>query len=116
MVASLPFGRFRVLPEGLNEPRLITEAGVALRIARLCEAPLSDYGLRVVRVRLSSGRDMVLQIMVERPDGTMTVDLCEAASETLSPTLDTEDIIAQSYRLEVSSPGIDRPLVRLSDF
>ena len=54
--------------------------------------------------------------MAERPDGTMTIDDCEAASQALSPELDVADLIASEYRLEISSPGVDRPLVRLSDF
>jgi ribosome maturation factor RimP len=58
----------------------------------------------------------VLQIMAERPDGTMSIEDCERASVELSPTLDVEDPISQAYRLEISSPGIDRPLVRESDF
>jgi ribosome maturation factor RimP len=59
---------------------------------------------------------MTLQIMAERPDGTMTVDDCEVLSRDLSPLLDVEDPIDREYHLEVSSPGIDRPLVRLGDF
>jgi ribosome maturation factor RimP len=57
-----------------------------------------------------------VQIMAERPDGTMAIEDCEAASRALSPVFDTEDPIESEYRLEISSPGIDRPLVRRSDF
>lgn len=59
---------------------------------------------------------MTVQIMAERPDGTFTIEDCEAASRTLSPSLDVEDPVPSGYRLELSSPGIDRPLVRMSDF
>jgi len=100
----------------LDEPRLVGETGVAARIAHLAEPVLAQLGYRLVRVRLLGQNGVVLQIMAERPDGTMTIEDCEAASQALSPELDVEDLIAQAYRLEVSSPGIDRPLVRLSDF
>jgi ribosome maturation factor RimP len=103
-------------PDGLDEPRLIVDAGVAQRIGRASEAALRDYGLRLVRVKISAGQGMTVQVMAERPDGIMTIEDCELASEALSPVLDVEDIITQAYRLEVSSPGIDRPLVRRSDF
>ncbi len=100
----------------LDEPRLVGETGVAARIAHLAEPVLAQLGYRLVRVRLLGQNGAILQIMVERPDGTMTIEDCEVASQALSPELDVEDMIAQAYRLEVSSPGIDRPLVRLSDF
>jgi ribosome maturation factor RimP len=70
----------------------------------------------LVRVRISGLAGCTVQIMAERPDGTMTIDDCEAASRALSPVLDAADLIEGSYRLEISSPGIDRPLVRRSDF
>ena len=98
---------------GLDEPRLIEENGLALRIARIAAPVLGDFGLRLVRVKITA---TTVQVMAERPDGTMTIDDCEQASEQLSPTFDVEDFMSQAYRLEVSSPGIDRPLVRLSDF
>ncbi|MCX7899283.1 MAG: ribosome maturation factor RimP, partial [Methylocystis sp.] len=66
--------------------------------------------------RLMQQNGQTLQIMCERPDGTITIDDCEAISQALSPELDVADVIAGEYRLEVSSPGVDRPLVRLSDF
>jgi ribosome maturation factor RimP len=100
----------------LDEPRLIEESGLAQRIGRVAEPVLRDLGLRLVRVKVSAAQGATVQIMAERPDGTMTIDDCEEASENLSPTLDVEDLIPQAYRLEVSSPGIDRPLVRRSDF
>ncbi|BBU63513.1 ribosome maturation factor RimP [Methylosinus sp. C49] len=103
-------------PSLLDEPRLCGETGVAARIAHIAEPVLAQLGFRLVRARILSQNGMVLQIMAERPDGTMTIDDCEAASQALSPELDVEDVISDAYRLELSSPGIDRPLVRVSDF
>lgn len=100
----------------LDEPRLCEEAGVALAVARIAQPVLRDLGFRLVRVKLSGQDGPTLQIMAERPDGTLDVEDCEAISEALSPVLDVEDPIRQAYRLEISSPGIDRPLVRRSDF
>ena len=100
----------------LNEPRLITESGQEARIAAIVEPALADLGFRLVRIRLTSMNGLTLQIMAERPDGTMSIEDCEAASRAVSPVLDIADPIAAPYNLEVSSPGIDRPLVRLSDF
>lgn len=107
---------FEQAPEGLDEARLIVENGQARRIAELVDAPLRDVGYRLVRVRLSTAASPILQIMAERPDGTMSVEDCEAASAAVSIHLDLEDPITAPYRLEMSSPGIDRPLVRESDF
>ena len=100
----------------LNEPRLVAETGAAARVARVAIPVLADLGLRLVRVKISAQDGMTLQIMAEYPDGTMDVDACEKASMALSPVLDLEDALPQAYRLELSSPGIDRPLVRVSDF
>ena len=100
----------------LDEPRLYSETGLAARIAHIAAPTLMGLGFRLVRVKISGQDGMTLQIMAEKPDGTMNIDDCELASETLSPVLDVEDAIAQAYRLEMSSPGIDRPLVRPSDF
>src|SRR5690606_26749040 len=77
---------------------------------------LRGVGFRLVRVRLSGQHGLTLQIMAERDDGTMTVEDCEEVSRAVSPALDVEDPIEKAYHLEVSSPGIDRPLVRKSDF
>jgi ribosome maturation factor RimP len=99
-----------------DEPRLITEPGRAARVAAIAEPVLAALGYRVVRVRISGFAGCTVQIMAERPDGTMTIEGCEAASRALSPVLDVADPIEGSYRLEISSPGIDRPLVRRSDF
>jgi ribosome maturation factor RimP len=100
----------------LHEPRLVDETGVAARVAHVAVPVLADLGFRLVRVKISAQAGTTVQIMAERPDGTMTVDDCEKVSQALSPVLDVEDPVKQAYRLEISSPGIDRPLVRISDF
>src|SRR5439155_12878902 len=102
--------------ETSNEPRLIIEQGVAARVAAIAEPVLAGLGFRLVRVRISGLAGCTVQIMAERPDGTMTIEDCETVSRTLSPVFDVADPIDRAYRLEISSPGIDRPLVRRSDF
>lgn len=97
----------------MEEQRLVRETGPALRVAALVEPVLKDMGFRLVRVKLSGP---TLQIMAERPDGTFSIDDCSNVSRAISPMLDVEDIIPSRYHLEISSPGIDRPLVRPSDF
>jgi ribosome maturation factor RimP len=101
---------------GTHEPRLIVEPGLAARVAAVVEPVLEQLGFRLVRVRISGMAGCTVQIMAERGDGTMTIDDCELASRALSPVLDVADPIERAYRLEISSPGIDRPLVRRSDF
>src|SRR5262245_574271 len=86
------------------------------RILDLVEPEAKALGLEVVRVRLTGARPPVLQVMAEKPDGTMDVEDCAKLSRRLSPMLDAEDPIAGEYSLEVSSPGIDRPLTRPGDF
>jgi ribosome maturation factor RimP len=98
------------------EPRLIVEQGVAARVAAIAEPVIEGLGLRLVRVKISGLSGCTVQVMAERPDGTMTIDDCEALSRALSPVLDVADPIDRAYRLEISSPGLDRPLVRRSDF
>jgi ribosome maturation factor RimP len=98
------------------EPRLIVEPGLAARVAAIIEPVLAQLSFRLVRVRISGMDGCTVQIMAERPDGTMTIDDCELVSRALSPVLDVADPIERAYRLEVSSPGLDRPLVRRSDF
>src|SRR5207237_1118268 len=100
----------------IAEPRLIGEQGVAARVAAIAAPVLSPLGYRLVRVRVSGTSGCTVQIMAERPDGTMSIEDCEIASRALSPVFDAEDPIESEYRLELSSPGIDRPLVRRSDF
>jgi ribosome maturation factor RimP len=104
------------LTDTTDEPRIVTERGLEARIANIVEPAIRGLGYRLVRVKLSAMNGTTLQIMAERPDGAMSVDDCEAVSRDLSPLLDVEDPIDREYHLEVSSPGIDRPLVRRSDF
>lgn len=99
-----------------EEPRVIVETGVEARIAHIVEPVAAGHGYRLVRVRLSGHNGATLQIMAERPDGGMTLKDCETLSHDISPALDVEDPVDRSYHLEISSPGIDRPLVRRSDF
>jgi ribosome maturation factor RimP len=101
---------------GESEPRLILDSGVAARVAALVEPLLEGLGLRLVRVRVSGLDGCTVQVMAERADGSMSIEDCEAASRALSAVLDAADPIERAYRLEVSSPGLDRPLVRKSDF
>lgn len=100
----------------IADERFIHESGLAAGIASLVEPVLVDLGFRLVRVALSGKDSQTLQIMAERADGTMTVSDCETVSRQLSPVLDAYDPLPGAYRLEISSPGIDRPLVRPSDF
>ncbi len=99
-----------------TEPRLIMEPGVSARVAHIAEPVIEQLGYRLVRVKVSSADGCTVQIMAERPDGSMAVEDCETVSRALSPVLDVADPIERAYRLEISSPGIDRPLVRKSDF
>ncbi|WP_420847934.1 ribosome maturation factor RimP [Nitratireductor luteus] len=100
----------------MQDDRIIRESGVDARVAAIVRPVVEAVGYRLVRVRLLAQDDLTLQIMAERPDGSMTVEDCEEVSRAVSPALDVEDPIDSAYQLEVSSPGIDRPLVRLSDF
>lgn len=102
--------------ERLNSARFVREVGVAASIVDLVEPVLIDLGFRLVRVQVSGGDGPSVQIMAERPDGSIVIEDCEAISRQLSPLLDVHEPIEGSYRLEISSPGIDRPLVRASDF
>ena len=108
--ASLPTAAAPV--EGLDEARLIEDSGPGERVGRIASPVLRDLGYRLVRVKISSGEGPTIQIMAERPDGTMAIEDCENVSIALSPVFDVEEPMAQAYRLEISSPGIDRPLVR----
>lgn len=102
--------------DGALRNRFIHETGLAAKVAAVIEPVLDSRGFRLVRVTVTGREGKTVQVMAERPDGTMTIDDCEAISRELSPILDVHDPVAGSYRLEVSSPGIDRPLVRPSDF
>ena len=100
----------------LDDDRIITESGLEARIARIVTPGIEGLGYRLVRVRVTAQNGCTLQIMAERPDGTLTVEDCEAISHAVSPALDVDDPISKAYHLEISSPGIDRPLVRREDF
>ena len=96
--------------------RFIQETGLAGSVAELVTPVIEDLGFRLVRVDVSARDGQTVQVMAERLDGTMSVGECAMISRQLSPLLDVHDPVAGKYRLEVSSPGIDRPLVRASDF
>lgn len=99
------------------EARFVKEMGPAAEIAELAEPVLESLGFRLVLVRISGGQGPIVEILAERPDGTMSIEDCKAVSLNLSPLLDVHDPMpGKSYRLQISSPGIDRPLVRPSDF
>lgn len=95
---------------------LIAKAAIDRRLAEIITPVIEDLGFELVRVRLMSGKSTILQIMADRPDGGIEVDDCAAISNAVSAVLDVEDPILDAYTLEVSSPGIDRPLTRLKDF
>ena len=96
--------------------RFVRETGLAAALAELVEPVLEDLGFRLVRAKVDSRGEATVQIMAERPDGTISIDDCELISRQLSPLLDVHDLMPDTYRLEISSPGIDRLLVRASDF
>jgi ribosome maturation factor RimP len=98
------------------DQRFARETGPARTIADLAEPVLEELGFRLVRVKVSGRDGGTVQIRAERPSGEMTVEDCATISRRLSPVLDANDPMPGQYRLEVSSPGIDRPLVRPSDF
>lgn len=100
----------------IPEKRLVTESGAAARVVQVIEGAVEGLGYRIVRVKVTTGGNATVQIMVERPDGLCAIEDCEAVSRTISPLLDLDDPVGGAYNLEISSPGIDRPLVRVSDF
>jgi ribosome maturation factor RimP len=104
------------MADGDPQRRFIRESGVAAQIAALAEPVIEELGLRLVRVTIISQGGTTVQIMADRPDGAITVEDCAQISRRLSPVMDVQDPIAGNYVLEVSSPGIARPLVRPSDF
>jgi len=110
-----PRARFFV-PERPMSNDLIAKAAIDRRLAEIITPVIEDLGYELVRVRLMSGKESTLQIMADKPDGGIEVDDCAAISTAVSATLDVEDPILDAYTLEVSSPGIDRPLTRLKDF
>jgi ribosome maturation factor RimP len=95
---------------------LIAKTGMDQRLAEIVSPVIEDMGFELVRLRLMGGNTPTLQIMAERPTGGIEVDECAEISTAVSALLDVEDPILDAYVLEVSSPGIDRPLTRLKDF
>ncbi|MCF3594745.1 ribosome maturation factor RimP [Rhodobacteraceae bacterium LMO-12] len=95
---------------------LIAKTAMDRKMAKIVTPVLEDMGFELVRLRLMGGENKTLQVMAERPDGTIEVNECGDISSALSAVLDVEDPLADPYTLEVSSPGIDRPLTRLKDF
>jgi ribosome maturation factor RimP len=95
---------------------LIAKAAIDRRMAEIITPVIEDLGYELVRVRLMSGKKTILQIMADKPEGGIEVDDCAKISTAVGATLDVEDPIVDEYALEVSSPGIDRPLTRLKDF
>ncbi|MEO6396230.1 MAG: ribosome maturation factor RimP [Devosia sp.] len=100
----------------LSEKRYIKETGLEARIARIVEPVANDLGYALVRVKITQENGCTLQIMAEDANGRFAIADCERLSKDLSPALDVEDPIDREYHLEVSSPGIDRPLVRARDY
>lgn len=95
---------------------LVARAAIDRRLAEIVQPLVEDMGYELVRLRMMGGKAPILQIMAQRPDGSMDVEDCAQISTAVSALLDVEDPIVEQYTLEVSSPGIDRPLTRLKDF
>jgi ribosome maturation factor RimP len=100
----------------LNERRYVRQTALEARLAAIIEPVANGLGFALVRVKITQDNGMTLQIMAEDDSGRFTINDCEALSKDVSPVLDAEDLIDREYHLEVSSPGIDRPLVRARDF
>ncbi|MEM7696064.1 MAG: ribosome maturation factor RimP [Pseudomonadota bacterium] len=99
----------------MADDRFLRENGQEAKVAAIVAPSLEALGYRLVRVRITGQNGMTVQVMAERADGTLTIEDCEAISHAVGPALDVEDPISRAYHLEVSSPGIDRPLVRADD-
>ena len=110
-----PRARFFVSERPMSNS-LIAKAAIDRRLAEIITPVIEDLGFELVRVRLISGYEIILQVMADRPDGGIEVDECGQISTAISAVLDVEDPVLDAYTLEVSSPGIDRPLTRLKDF
>ena len=100
----------------IADDRLIKETGLDARVAHVVAPSIEALGFRLVRVRVTGQNGCTVQVMAEREDGSFTIEDCEAVSQAISPALDVDDPIGRAYHLEVSSPGLDRPLVRTVDF
>ncbi len=115
--AAVPDSKPASLAEqGTVEPRFVREVGQAAAIAAIVEPRIEALGFRLVKVTVSGRNGTTVQIMAERPDGRITIRECEQISRDLAPALDVAEPLPGHYHLEISSPGIDRPLVRASDF
>jgi len=114
MIATGRSARFFVL--GVPMSDLVAKTAIDRRLADIVTPVIEGMGFELVRLRLMSGKTRTLQIMADRPDGGIVVDECAEISTAVSAALDVEDPIEENYTLEVSSPGIDRPLTRLKDF
>lgn len=101
---------------GIMNNDLIAKAAIDRRMAEIITPVIEDLGYELIRIRLMSGKESILQIMADKPEGGIEVDDCALISTAVSAILDVEDLILDSYTLEVSSPGIDRPLTRIKDF
>ncbi|MCC5970169.1 MAG: ribosome maturation factor RimP [Pararhodobacter sp.] len=95
---------------------LVAHTAIDRRLAGIVQPVIEGMGFELVRLRLMSGKTRILQIMADRPEGGIEVDDCGEISTVVSAALDVEDPLEDAYLLEVSSPGIDRPLTRLKDF
>lgn len=113
---GLPMNEGNPNQSASGEPRLTSEKGLEARVVQIVEPVIQDLGFDLVRVRITGTNGCTMQIMAERPDGSMTIEGCETISRAISPVLDVEDPVDGEYHLEVSSPGVDRPLVRVRDF
>jgi ribosome maturation factor RimP len=108
-----PRARFFVPESDLAD--LIAKAAIDRRLAAIVTPTIEGMGFELVRIRLMGGKRATLQIMAERPEGGIEVEDCARISRTVSAVLDVEDPIAGEYTLEVSSPGIDRPLTEIPE-
>ena len=113
-IHSGPQARFFMFGKMTND--LIAKSAIEKKLLELINPIITDMGFELVRLRLISGKEITLQIMAARPNGFINVDECAELSTAISALLDVEDPIIDAYSLEVSSPGIDRPLTRIKDF
>ena len=113
-IHSGPQARFFMFGKMTND--LIAKSAIEKKLLELINPIITDMGFELVRLRLISSKDITLQIMAARPNGFINVDECAELSTGISALLDVEDPIIDAYSLEVSSPGIDRPLTRIKDF
>jgi ribosome maturation factor RimP len=114
IVTSGPVGPFFVFGNTMSD--LIAKTAIDRRLAEIVTPAIEGLGFELVRIRLMGGKTRTLQIMADRPEGGIIVEDCAMISTAVSAVLDVEDPVEDQYILEVSSPGIDRPLTRLKDF